>query len=272
LYEQNPNLFDNEIFNNLFMTGDADARRIMTTDELMQRRVDEQGNEIGFYDENGNITERGLEMLSLLESAGLYEGTGGQSFGTYLRDKNKSLWEWANETSEGYDRNNAELFRQMAGMENYTLADKDFYDYRISNVADKWENEFVDLTSANVIDDRFMDDKAKEYLSSQKWKIDKRRQYTPTEFVNDIANITANQAGVTGGKRGDVVRQFVDGINNGTVKNGTIVDVNYGGGEKLYVYWNGNIYELDGEKTLNDEEASKRANDMFWEAMAVRTT
>jgi hypothetical protein len=244
------NLFNTQAFNDYFVTTDEGGRRIKTTEELMTASVDKEGSDGGFYytDEQGNqyITDYGLKMLSLLESTGTFKEADGYSFGSYLEGANEKLWKWANELSSEYGMTGSEVFRKLSGVTDYTVGNN--LDYRISNIANLWENEYVPITASNLISSDYVDENSIAHLELNNWKIDMSTPYTVSQFRDSVENITSGQAGFATGKRGDIVRQFATDVEEGKVHNGTIVDVDYGIGEKFYVYWNGMIYQLDKGK------------------------
>lgn len=244
------NLFNTQAFNDYFVTTDESGRRIKTTDELMTASVDKEGSDGGFYytDEQGNqyITDYGLKMLSLIESTGTFKEAGGYSFGSYLEGANEKLWKWANELSGEYGMTGSEVFRKLSGVTDYTVGNN--LDYRISNIANLWETEYVPITASNLISSDYVDENGIAHLELNNWKIDTSTPYTVSQFRDSVENITSGQTGFATGKRGDVVRQFATDVEQGKVRNGTIVDVDYGIGEKFYVYWNGMIYQLDKGK------------------------
>ena len=262
LGETNEELFNTNVFNDYFMTTDEIGRRLKTTDELMTASTNKEGTDGGFYyiDEQGNqyITDYGLKMLSLLESTGTFDESQGYSFGTYLKEANKDLWDWASTLSEEYGMTGSEVFRKLSGVTDYAVGD--ILDYRISDVSKNWEDNYVTLTGDNVIDTDYMDENAIKYLEKHQWKIDKSTPYTAMQFADSVKNITAGQVGTVKGKRGSVVKDFAAAVENGTVKNGTIVDVNYGLGEKLYIYWNGAIYPLISGTNKNNKQSDKQSN------------
>lgn len=253
------NLFNTQAFNDYFVTTDESGRRIKTTDELMTASVDKEGSDGGFYytDEQGNqyITDYGLKMLSLIESTGTFKEAYGYSFGSYLEGANEKLWKWANELSGEYGMTGSEIFRKLSGVTDYTVGDT--VDYRIADVSKQWENDYVTLNASNLVNDDYMDENAVKYLESYQWKIDMSTPYTAGQFRDNVENITSGQVGFADAKRGSIVRDFADAVEQGNVKNGTIVDVDYGGGEKLYIYWNGNIHPLiNTNKSSKDNETN----------------
>lgn len=90
--------------------------RLMTRDEIMQMA----------YDEDGNLTVKGIEFYDML-NANL--GQGVQSFDSYLYETDKDLYEWANtanpyhyDTSvSGYTTNSYNIAKDL-GIDDYTYS------------------------------------------------------------------------------------------------------------------------------------------------------
>ena len=76
-------------------------KRLMTRDELFKYQENEQGENIGFYDKNGNLTIRGMDFYDKMENA-----LAGQDkylrYQDYLKETNPDLYEWAN-TADAYN-------------------------------------------------------------------------------------------------------------------------------------------------------------------------
>lgn len=244
--------FNNAELHN-FVTTDADGfQRLKTKGELFA-----PGLEGAFVDTNSELTDAGRHYLDVVEGIQL-EGI--PTFGEYLYDNNRKMWDWATETNAEYGTNGLGLFKEATGRSgkdykfNYST-----YDYRINEVANKWDTEYVTLTADNVIDTEYFGKDAKAKLESGRWKLsnDTSKTYSPELFEESAKSLTDGQAGKN---RTKTVEEVVEAAKNGTLKNGSIVDINRGGGADLWVYWNGKFTKLEKEQNSDDYEYNPLLN------------
>ena len=282
LYENNPEVFDNYDFRNMFMNVDNEGNATLkSAQDLFNRRVeqttDERGNTInvekGFVDGDGNLTEYGQRYLDFLENH-MIESV--PTFSQYLYDENRELYDWASTYDSNYDESGYDLFRRITGrvgidgeepVNKYNIPNN--YDYRIGAVADKLsEGNLVKLTKDNLIvgeDDEFvynddgdtvalMDGSGIETLESGYWRLSNNQEdiYTPESFVDNAESIDE------GWRRNDVIYAAARAAQEGKLKNGTIIDVNKGKGRGiLYMYWNGNFVKMVQDEPMNLTEVNK---------------
>lgn len=124
LYESEPDLFKSAAWskyltNDTNETDDAsdDYSRLMTRAELIDA-ANKDGDEYrSLYDENGNLTLRGIDFYDQVENA----KTTGNTFGNFIDENHADLGAWM-ETKDMFNAtligNNASSFREMVGMES----------------------------------------------------------------------------------------------------------------------------------------------------------
>lgn len=253
--ETNPEIFDNEYLNKFVV---RDENGIVVSPITYEQ----------FFtvDDEGYMTQEAVDLLSYVENI-LPDNA--QSFSEYLYKENEDLFNWAENISGSYgdygELSGGDVFKKLTGMSegNYNRAG---YDYRISDLTQpvkvgddtkaKWETEFVHINSNNIIPNEWLSEGDIETLTDpdMTWKVSSD-SYSPEAFVEQVASIVKGQSGKASKKAGSYVREAAEAALNKTLKEGTIVDINYGSGKDFYVYWNGRFAKLEGQLT---EEAVER--------------
>jgi hypothetical protein len=242
----NYDIFENGELKPFTTLDEFGAPRLKTRSELF-----DQGGDGAFVTENGELTNAGKHYLDVIENA-RFEGM--PTFGEYLSENNRDLWNWASEVSEEYGLSGAGLFREATGRGGDYESKYSSYDWHIFDVADKWTDEYVKLTKDNVITYDYLAstdeniDEVNNTLSKHSWKLtsDAEKILSPELFKDSAKTLTDGQAG---SNRAKTVKQAADAAMDGKLKNGTLVDINRGGGVELWCYWNGKFYKLEKEST-----------------------
>ena len=247
-----------DLFNN------ADLHNFVTNDEYGNPRLKTKGElfamgtEGALVDTNGELTDAGRHYLDVVENM-YFEGT--PSFGDYLVENNRKLWDWASEISSEYGASGVGLFKELTGRntKDYSF-DLSPYDYHIADVADTWATDYVTLTKDNLITEDYFDDDAEALLTGNNWKLsaDAKDTFSVDEFEDSAGTLTKGQAG-SSKNSSKTIKSAVEAARNGTLKNGTIIDINVGGGAELWAYWNGKFVKMQEEPATAEEIAA--AND-----------
>lgn len=240
LYENNPEVFNVDSMNGL-LTSDKTA--LKSKYDLFSRDGDNP-----YINDDGELTEAGKSFFDTIE---MLDEEGVPTFGQYLEDTNKDLWEWARTISPDYMNNGLGLFREATGRDDKYKYNYSSYDHRIADVAGKWDKEYVTLTGDNVITWDYLSDNDKDKkeieteLSSGKWKLSDNAndQYDAASFKESAEQLTDGEAGGDKSRVAALIKA-ADAAIAGTLSNGTILDINAGGGTNLWVYWNGKFVKL----------------------------
>jgi hypothetical protein len=223
--------------------------------------------EEGFFDGEGNITDIGRDYLDYIENA-QFEGV--PTFSEYLYNERKDLYDWAETVSGEYGSRGFDLFRTATGRDNWvgknptskdnlvgnnTTSKDDWvgknpseYHYKIADAANKWTDDYVYLTNDNLITTDYFGKDALKLLESDNWKLTDNSAdiYTPELFYKSAKTLTDGQAG-TVKKRTIEIKESAEAAMKGELQNGTIIDINRGGGAELWAYWNGKFYKMEAQ-------------------------
>ena len=253
----NYDLFNNADLHNFITTDEYGNPRLKTKSELFA-----MGTDGALVDTNGELTDAGRHYLDVVENM-YFEGV--PSFGDYLAENNRELWDWASEISPEYGASGVGLFKELTGRntKDYSF-DLSPYDYRIADVADTWATDYVTLTKDNLITEDYFDDDAEALLTGNNWKLsaDAKDTFSVDEFEDSAKTLTKGQAG-SSKNRSKTITSAVEAARNGTLKNGTIIDINAGGGAELWAYWNGKFTKLEAQGVVGEFTVEATADERY---------
>lgn len=202
------------------------------------------------------------------------------SFSEYLASENRELGEWATATQNGIEHYNNELFNELFGIDYNSVKDKG---WSMGNTFGGVEEQLAqwkadpnailtfDENSIEKTDKYGMDgDASKNALKANDWTIGK--PYTIDDFEKNLGSeIVKGQAGYVGGKKSSIAENAIKEAREGTLKDGTIIDVNYGKGEKFYIYKGGQFYELNSSyvnrhiaQNVEKHNSGSKSNNYAW--------
>ena len=231
--------------------------------EALRHFVDDKGL-LSKYDiftltDENTLSEDALKAISTISSK-----TDGISFTDYLDKTNPELLSWAATRTTDYDgMTNEALFKKAFGMTDEDI-EQSYYggqyakeDYRVANMYRQFDNSetggYATITKSDIAYDTYLDDESINALEGKKWKLSTSQNdsYSPEAFANAGKQLTKGDAGNYGDKKGSVVRQAVQDAKEGKLKEGTIIDINYGGGETFFIYKGGQFIKLVAEPKVS---------------------
>jgi hypothetical protein len=256
LYENNPEVFGRVEFQQ-FVNDDGTLK---TYDQIFNVK-----NGTLVADENGyRLTDKGKDVYRIL-----LNNDANTSWGSYLAG-NKStegLLEWLATGSEGYEGSNLdELFSSVLGIDDTSEMYKDQWTVGDVNPETGYGEKItvddlkfdvntgkggVDISGDKLVTTEFMDKsespQANDYggrfaLTSTNYVSEEG--LSMDEFARSKQKLVEGQKGEINGKRGSVFDKVLSAYKNGSLKNGTVFDVNYGKGENYYIYLDGRVYAL----------------------------
>lgn len=229
LFEQNPDIANMEMFRPYFnedgtLKDDVEISKLFSVDPT-----------------TGEPT---LEAQKALAAVDKYTAQGDvTSFTDYLAAKDVELGEWATLGREDYDgKSYAEVFKDIYGLRDIDPGSN--LDYRAVEMFKNIDaGQYFD---AKVVDEMYVDSDAQDELESGEWKLSGDAIDAETFITEEQGKLmTKGNAGRYSGDKGSVHKAVKEAIENGTLKNGTIIDLNYGGGTNFYMYKDGNFYKME---------------------------
>lgn len=220
---------DNSLFSN-YMTLDEEAvdekgnptgqMRLKTRDELYNPMTDANGEYLSFYDNNGNLTLKGMDFYDKMENfSASYKNSNGNylSFQDYLTEVNPELAEWATtiDTHNVTGGLNADSFNKVFGQ----MTDDDRYSFA---------ERFGGLT-ASELENKFT--KFKEYATNYVAGIDKTNHGNKAKKNAKAAENMANELMSLADSLG--VREQLESEFKEVVKNSDAIT---GGGENFLAF------------------------------------
>ena len=231
-------------------------------------------NKVNPYVEQIGTDENGEPVLQLTDAGRnfykhMFSSDAKYSFGDYLYDTNKDLYDWADSKSAHEGMLNKEMiFNDILGIDtstenwaNYVFEDKPITKTGEVLTTDKLKQppayeEGYKFNDDSLLVTDYIDENELENFKANDWHIAATdvvpaEGMTMEDFANKKKDLLKGQAGVASGKKGQVYDKILEAYNNGTLKNGTVFDINYGGGEAYYIYLNDRIYALSDKENVN---------------------
>ena len=232
--------------------------------------------DIFYLDENNELSEESRRALYTLSN--YYQETGDEdrptrySFGEYLASENRELAEWSTANGDANDTLFRELFGISKGGEGWSMGntfggvEKQLAQWKADpNAILTFDENSVEKTDKYGMSG----DASKKALEANDWTIGKA--YTIDDFEKYLgSDIVKGQAGHVEGKKGSIAENAIKEAREGTLKDGTIIDVNYGKGEKFYIYKGENFYKLNSVIS-NGGPVKHQSDDKFTVTTATTT-
>lgn len=224
------------------------------TESGLYQLVDEQGNlkpyqELLYVDdETKELSEDSKRALYTLSRYG-NEDDGDRtrySFSEYLAENNRDLGEWAVQNGQLNDKLFNEMFGLNEGAEKGWATGKTFGGAEgiIEQLkADKNSILKFDKTNIQANTDRYgmsREASVKE-LTNNEWRLGE--EYSLDEFESNMESKILKDS--DGKNKTQTAKNVLEDARNKNLKNGTIVDVDYGKGEMFYMWYNGKFVKLD---------------------------
>jgi hypothetical protein len=247
LYENNPDVFNRVEFQQ-FINDDGTLK---TYDQIFNVK-----NGTLVADENGyRLTDKGKDIYRIL-----LNNDANTSWGSYLAGSKSTegLLEWLMTGSEGYKGSNLdEIFSSVLGIDDTNEMYKDQWTvgdvnpetgYGEKITVDDFKNG-LNITSDNIVTNEYLGTYTKNKIANNglRFYIDDSKYsdgMTMDEFAKSKNELIAKQNGEINGKRGSIFDKVLASYKSGSLKDGTIFDVNYGKGANYYIFKDGKVYAL----------------------------
>lgn len=216
-----------------------------------------------YLDKNKELSEesrRALYTLSKYANENV-DATGRPrySFSEYLASENKELGEWATATKNGIEHYNDKLFKEMFGIDKpgkgwatgETFGGMEDILNELDNDAYSFSLDDANIDKTDVYGVSNEDEI--NALKANDWKLGEK--YSVDDFEDNLGSILEGQAG-TWDSKSKWAKNAIKEARSGKLKEGTIIDVNVGGGTKFYMWYEGQFVKLDASyinrKTAKD--------------------
>ena len=179
-----------------------DVTRLMTWDELKNAGArDENGEFIGLFDDQGNLTIRGADFYDFMLNEQAQKGKPGESFGDWLAENDEELYDWANSYNPyNYTERGTNLgsFQTMVGLtstdQTYSFIERygGFTKNELDGMYDEFTAKAAEISAKISNSDGY---KSKKYISDV------------NDMVNEIHALT-NRLGITEAIESDMGMNF----------------------------------------------------------------
>lgn len=264
LYENNPDVFNRVEFQQ-FINDDGTLK---TYDQIFNVK-----NGTLVADENGyRLTDKGKDIYRIL-----LNNDANTSWGSYLAGSKSTegLLEWLTTGSEGYKGSNLdEIFSSVLGIDDISEMYKDQWTVGDVNPETGYGekitiNDFkngLNITSDNIVTNEYLGTYTKNKIDNNglRFYIDDSKYsdgMTMDEFAKSKNELIANQNGEINGKRGSIFDKVLASYKSGSLKDGTIFDVNYGEGANYYIFKDGKVYQLLSQDQKDNIQISKEMSE-----------
>lgn len=213
--------------------------------------------------------QKALQSMNMVNPSGATESSRNQIFGTYQNAVNSANAGMVSENESAYDTYQNAL---NANNDTYNASVSAIQQENAQNISakmnqfannqtklDEYKNELENLIASGEISRSQRNEILNQYegftLANDLQKYG-ATDTTPVDFNTILVNATYKGDGDIEMLK-EVVRNNVD---FSLVKDGTIIDFNYGKGKDLYVVYNGQLYKADGKASGKTSEAQHRYN------------
>ena len=224
LYENNPEIFNDTALYSQFIN--PDTGELVSREEFAMMLTEDATDENG--DTYRTLSDKGRGILSMLEN---YNSAGTKSWSEYLYDTDQDIYKWAFEGG-------SDTYRNIQGFTDYYELKDNELNSPVLNKAIESGAYHVDgrtfkLTSDNLVTTEYFnydaDKSVKKLMENESWYISSGTAKTPDEFLRAKEDMVRGHAGIDS-NADDIIEKVVEKAKKGTLKNGTVINVNKDGG------------------------------------------